>query len=108
METIIKVFLIWATLWPQCECSFPTVYANNKPSLARPNYGVIFRPVQKHFVATDSVHQLYFQLKFPTLTKLPDLPIMTQQNCDKLKDNRLKPSTYFYNAYREHINQNSL
>ena len=105
MASLLIGVMIWTMLFMPCESSFPTYYANNKPALAQPNYGVIFRPVQKHFVATDSIHQLYFQLKFPKLTKLPDLPIMTQQNCDKLKDNRLKPSTYFYNSYREHINQ---
>ena len=79
--TSIILLLLWTAMPSKCESKFNTIYANNRPALAKINYGVIFRPIQRHFIATDSIHHLYFHLKFPHIHSLPEMPVLTEQHC---------------------------
>lgn len=66
------------------------------PFHARPGYGVIFRPMHKKFIPTESLTHVFFQLDFPTIPVLPDVPPLLYQTCfvqgDTTVDSNFQPT----------------
>ena len=100
MATLMLALLLCLTHSLPCKCAFDTLYHSTKPSQSNPNYGIIFRPIHKHFIATDMTHDLFFHLKFPRWPNLPNMPTLDPSACSKLIDKPFLGSTAVSNVKR--------